>query len=173
MCKVCSGNWHSLSKSDELIFNISHVCNVFFNTMLPHVLACLFCSTEAGKLALNLTQGTTSNTGYCKTTTGNTAVAMHRKATPITLPATTKKKVITIRAGQFIGKSGPNILKRVDPDGPGGPPTKVLVARAGVPVSTSSRSTVRIGINFFVQFHSLCIQNFGPRDFFERDHQEG
>lgn len=122
----------------------------FFNTVVPHMLACLFCSTEAGKLALNLTQGNTSNTGYYKTTTGNTAAAVHRKATPITLPATAKKKVITIRAGQFISKNGPNILKRVDPDGLGGPPTKVLLARAGVPVSTSSRSAVRIGISFFM-----------------------
>lgn len=104
-------------------------------------MTCLFHSTEAGKLALNLTQGTTI---------GNTAASMHRKAMPITFPATAKKKVITIRAGQLVSKSGPNILKRVDPDGLGGPPTKLLVTRAGIPVSTSSKNTVRIGITIFV-----------------------
>ncbi|PNF26646.1 hypothetical protein B7P43_G06839 [Cryptotermes secundus] len=98
--------------------------------------------TEAGKLALNLTQENTSNTGYSKTTTGNTAAIVSRKATPITLPATAKKKVITIRAGQIIGKSGPNILKRVDPDSLSGPPAKLLVTRAGVPVSTASKNTM-------------------------------
>jgi len=124
----------------------AYVCCVFFSIMLPHVVTCLFRSTEAGKLALNLTQGTIGNTGYCKTTIGNTAAAVHRKATPITFSATAKKKVITIRAGQLVSKSGPNILKRVDPDGLGGPPTKLLVTRAGIPVSTSSKNTVRIGI---------------------------
>lgn len=94
--------------------------------------------TEAGKLALNLTQETTNN----KTTTGNTAAVMHHKTTPITLPATAKKKVITIRAGQLIGKTGPNILKRVDPDNLGGPPTKLLVTRTGIPISTASKSAM-------------------------------
>jgi len=55
--------------------------------------------TEAGKLALNLTQETTSN----KTATGNTFAVVHHKTTPITLPVTAKKKVITRRAGQLIG----------------------------------------------------------------------
>lgn len=114
----------------------------------------LFYSTEAGKLALNLTQETSSNTGYCKTTTGNTAAIVSRKATPITLPATAKKKVITIRAGQIIGKSGPNILKRVDPDSFSGPPAKLLVTRAGIPVSTASKNTVRIGVGS-VSLHSF------------------
>lgn len=98
--------------------------------------------TEAGKLALNLTHETTSNTGYCKTMAGNTAAIVSRKATPITLPATAKKKVITIRAGQIIGKSGPNILKRVDPDSLSGPPAKLLVTRAGIPISTASKNTM-------------------------------
>jgi len=84
---------------------------------------------------LNLTQETTSN----KTATGNTFAVVHHKTTPITLPVTAKKKVITRRAGQLIGKTGPNILKRVDPDHLGGPPTKLLVTRTGIPISTVSK----------------------------------
>jgi len=93
--------------------------------------------TEAGKLALNLTQETTNNK-----TTGNMAAIVHHKTTPITLPATAKKKVITIRAGQLIGKTGPNILKRIDPDNLGGPPTKLLVTRTGIPISTASKNAM-------------------------------
>ncbi|GFG39480.1 hypothetical protein Cfor_12439 [Coptotermes formosanus] len=94
--------------------------------------------TEAGKLALNLAQETTNN----KTTTANTTAVVHHQTTPITLPATAKKKVITIRAGQLIGKTAPNILKRVDPDHLGGPPTKLLVTRTGIPISTASKSAM-------------------------------
>jgi hypothetical protein len=127
-----------------------------------HITLCstyLFCSTEAGKLALNLTQETTSNTDYCKTTTGNTAAIVSRKATPIILPATAKKKIITIRAEQIIGKSGPNILKRVDPDSLSGPPTKFLVTRAGIPLSTASKNTVRIGV-MSVPLHSFTVHAY-------------
>lgn len=95
---------------------------------------------------MNLTQETTSN----KTTNGNSAAVVHHKATPITLPTTAKKKVITIRAGQLIGKSGPNILKRVDPDSLGGPPTKLLVTRTGIPISAASKSAVCIVLIFVV-----------------------
>ncbi|PSN36116.1 hypothetical protein C0J52_17201 [Blattella germanica] len=71
--------------------------------------------TEAGKLALNLTQGTTATSPLRKTmSTGSSTAIVHRKTTPITLPTTPKQKVITIRAGQIIGKSGPNILKRMN-----------------------------------------------------------
>ncbi|XP_069669065.1 GA-binding protein subunit beta-1-like isoform X2 [Periplaneta americana] len=86
--------------------------------------------TEAGKLALN----------HCKTAIGNTAAIVHHKSTPITLPTTAKKKVITIRAGQILGKAGPNILKRAESDSLNGPPTKVLVTRAGI--AAASRSTI-------------------------------
>ena len=95
---------------------------------------------------MNLTQETTSN----KTTTGNMAAVVHHKTTPITLPATAKKKVITIRAGQLIGKTGPNILKRVDPDNLGGPPTKLLVTRTGIPISTASKNAVCIAFLFLL-----------------------
>lgn len=85
-----------------------------------------------------------------KTTTGNSAAVVHHKTTPITLPATAKKKVITIRAGQLIGKTGPNILKRVDPDSLGSPPTKLLVTRTGIPIATASKNAVCIEFPFLL-----------------------
>ena len=82
---------------------------------------------------------------------------------PITLPTTAKKKVITIRAGQLIGKASPNILKRVDGDSEGGPAPKLLVTRCGgIPISSTSRNTVSLRhcvfcLKLFAFFYTHCI----------------
>ncbi|XP_063227622.1 GA-binding protein subunit beta-1 isoform X2 [Bacillus rossius redtenbacheri] len=99
--------------------------------------------TEAGKLALNLTQETIQNLVQ------KAVPASGTKATAIPV---NKRKVITIRTSQLFppdGQRGPNILKRVELSRQGAdalaPPTKLFVTAANrnnmqVPVTLASHA---------------------------------